>query len=846
MTNLNSQVDYKSINQQALSQLLSQNPQAKLSNGKHSGIKCPKCGENEAFIDADDPSSLKCSRANNCGEETTLKEMFSQLYEKPVAQKKDKSIAREYLKSRALDPSKIDYWQAEKQCQAKGTETDLTFQAVAFNVAPKDEENNDKGLFGFRLIPHLDADGNLVEPKKRHSNSTKVNGRVYQTQSTLESVNEIWTCEGIFDAESLQQGLNKAAIATLSAENTPKEFYLEYKDKTFICAFNNDKAGKDATKKHIKFFKENSINYQVALPPKGKDWNDLLIEKILANECLEQSLQRGKEFELSLENKASENKVPIIKESQNTPIFDKRPESRFISEIVGKSLPNLACDKITNDWLIFEENYWQPASESQVKREVMLCLDKMLPNKDYSSHYVKDVTELLRFEKLTSNDWDSNDHLIPFINGVLDLNQKVLTPHAANNYFTWCLPYNYEATATCEPIIKFLFDCVGKNEDQVQLIRAYANAIIKGRYKLQKFLSLVGFGGTGKGTLLRLITSLVGEKNTVSTELKQLEQNRFETARLYKKKLILITDSDKYSGDVSVLKAATGQDKLRYELKGKQGNDGFTFKGMFLIAANQDIKSSDYTSGLARRRITIRFDNFVKENEVRDLQTEFEPFLSGFMNWVLEMPDNEVAFYIQETNKAVPSLYDVTRETLINTNPLAAWIDDQVVYEKNARSRIGNKGDNCNEFFYPNYTKFCDETGIKPMQLNNFSTNLIDLCKRQLGLIDVGKTEKTRTGVYITNLRLRLPNDNDELLSPIDIKFSGIQKQSEENKIANLIDYAKSKGVDISKNVAESFELNCNKINDGRSITELRDCLIDAFQNNGEKVAMQLIYDWIP
>lgn len=313
MNRLNAQVDYKSINQQALSQLLSQNPQAKPSNGKYYGIKCPKCEHNEAFIDANDPYSLKCNRANHCGLETPLKELYPQFFPSKnnvVKGKfsKEKSLeAIQYLQSRELDPSKLSFWQGKKTIK----ETGLTFQAVAVTIAPKNEENNDKGLIFFRLIPYLDADGNLVKPNPKTSFSGKFNDRVYQTQSTLEGVNEIWICEGIFNAESLQQGLNKAAIATLSSKFLPKAFYLDHKDKTFICAFDNDKAGLDATKKHIQFFKENSINYQIALPPKDKDWNDLLKEKILSNECLEQALQRGKDFEISLEKLTIQAKTAL-------------------------------------------------------------------------------------------------------------------------------------------------------------------------------------------------------------------------------------------------------------------------------------------------------------------------------------------------------------------------------------------------------------------------------------------------------------------------------------------------------------------------------------------------------
>lgn len=304
--------DYQAANKQALDQLLANNPQANLSNGKWSRIKCPKCGHNEAFIDANDPYSLKCNRANHCGLETTLKELYPQFFPsknnvvKGKFSKEKNHDAIQYLQSRGLDPSKLNFWQGKRKIK----ETGLTFQAVAFNIAPKNEVNGDKGLIFFRLIPYLDADGNFVEPKPKTSLSGTINGRIYQTQSTLEGVNEIWTCESIFNAESLQQGLNKAAIATLSANNTPKEFYLTHKEKTFICALDNDKAGLDGIKNHIKFFKENSINYQIALPPKNKDWNDLLKEKMLTNECLEQSLQRGKEFEISLEKITIQAKTP--------------------------------------------------------------------------------------------------------------------------------------------------------------------------------------------------------------------------------------------------------------------------------------------------------------------------------------------------------------------------------------------------------------------------------------------------------------------------------------------------------------------------------------------------------
>ena len=62
-------------------------------------------------------------------------------------------------------------------------------------------------------------------------------------------------------------------------------------------------------------------------------------------------------------------------------------------------------------------------------------------------------------------------------------------------------------------------------------------ATVTERGDLQRYMELIGYGGSGKGTILRLLTQLVGKNNIAVTDLKQLEKNRFETASFYGKKL---------------------------------------------------------------------------------------------------------------------------------------------------------------------------------------------------------------------------------------------------------------------------------------------------------------------
>ena len=224
-------------------------------------------------------------------------------------------------------------------------------------------------------------------------------------------------------------------------------------------------------------------------------------------------------------------------------------------------------------------------------------------------------------------------------------------PHSPDYFFTNQLPFDWIPHAP-DPtlIIDWLREATGGHDDQVELIRAWFHAVIVGRSDLQRFLEVMGFGGSGKGTLLRLVSAVVGNEAIHSTKIEHLENNRFETAKIFNKKLVVVTDAEKWHGDVSVLKSITGQDPIRFEEKNKQSGDSFTFGGMVMILANQHTASNDYSSGIQRRKITVAFDHVVPAEKRRDLDAEFEPLLPNLIRWALDMPESEVTAYLRTTS----------------------------------------------------------------------------------------------------------------------------------------------------------------------------------------------------
>src|SRR5690348_7519751 len=111
--------------------------------------------------------------------------------------------------------------------------------------------------------------------------------------------------------------------------------------------------------------------------------------------------------------------------------------------------------------------------------------------------------------------------------------------------------------------------------------------ILIGDCSHQVFLEVVGPGKSGKSTFQALAMALVGYENTYSSSLATLQNNRFELANIIYKKLVVLPDQPQWAGPVDVLKAMTGQDLLRVEIKMVQGGEPFVFDGLVLITANQ-------------------------------------------------------------------------------------------------------------------------------------------------------------------------------------------------------------------------------------------------------------------
>jgi len=421
---------------------------------------------------------------------------------------------------------------------------------------------------------------------------------------------------------------------------------------------------------------------------------------------------------------------------------------------------------------------WSALSEVEMKGCIKDKLDFLrataLP-RGYGIKMINDVMEQLRISTL-HDDWYEDNKYLLFTNGILDVQTRELLPFDEELYMTQQLPYDYDPGATCEPIIKWLKNVQDNNWGRVQVLRAWLRAVLLSHSEIQKFVEIVGPGKSGKSTYANLAHALVGDENAMISSLEHLEKNRFETANLYKKKLLLFNDVERYGGSVSVLKAITGRDLIRKERKFQAGSQKpFKFNGLVIITANEPIQTTDPTSGLARRRLTIPFDkpftgNSAEQRTLIDMDDDGNPFgdfaalLPGLVNWVLDMSEAEMREYLMETTSKVNFFATHQREQILKSNQIMDWMEHCVVFAPGAKTAVGiakhapggseNIYDQWATQLYANYCEFSRASNNNVLGRSRFETLLMDVCMHQLQL-NVYKFKQNRIGLCLVNIACR-------------------------------------------------------------------------------------------
>ena len=271
----------------------------------------------------------------------------------------------------------------------------------------------------------------------------------------------------------------------------------------------------------------------------------------------------------------------------------------------------------------YEGGAWKARSAEQVKSELSAIVRRcgsMPDPTQVNKAYLNIVSMGKRFDV---ENFNSNENLVCFQNGVYRLSDGAKLEHSPEYYFTLQLDANIPETLQPTPYCDLCLSNFGGEDVQYLLLQIFGAAIsnvIMSRFK--KAVLLYGRGNSGKTQFKGLAERIVGAGNYNNVDLSDLENNRFLTAAFQG---VRIGGSNDMSNirirEERVFKLLTGGDSIQAEHKGE---DGFTFryKGLLWFLANQlPLFGGDKGKHVYDRWIVIPCRNSIPEEaQIKDLQ----------------------------------------------------------------------------------------------------------------------------------------------------------------------------------------------------------------------------------
>jgi len=481
----------------------------------------------------------------------------------------------------------------------------------------------------------------------------------------------------------------------------------------------------------------------------------------------------------------STQKIDLPDAGGDKAAFAENDVANAISNTFGH---NFVYDSIQDRFYTYDEEMgvWYSMDEQHIKQKICSALDTFVKAgliAKYTATTIDSIFKILKGKFLRSLDngrksiWSTSTGYIPFHNGVYDTKtMKFQEGLHKDLYIRAKLGFDYDAQASCPSFLNWLDTSLRK--DQSVLIQAYARALLTGYTSGERFLHLVGPGGTGKSTMQQLMIALAGFTSTHTSSLEIIETNKFETYNLMGKRLLLLTDESSYNKRMDVLKKLTSaSDTLRAERK--YGKETISFKPELLvcIASNEHISSNDSSSGLERRRLTIVMDKVVPPSSRRQLldvyedriEGEFVPEMSGIVSWALSMSFDKMRDVLSNPVKHVPSLAVTNLEALKINNPYVAWLDDCCLYSPNTTTPIGKGAfkasadeqerglivkDSYGEL-YASYVQYSRACQYRPCNKPNFTGRIKETLQNILKLPACGNIVHRNGGMSVQGLRLK-------------------------------------------------------------------------------------------
>lgn len=346
--------------------------------------------------------------------------------------------------------------------------------------------------------------------------------------------------------------------------------------------------------------------------------------------------------------------------------------------------------------------------------------------------------------------------LIPFANGVYDMETGVFSEHSQDNWLTNHNGVTYTPAVPGENLRdhapnfhKWLSYASDRDAIKMQRIAAALFMVLANRYDWQLFLEITGEGGSGKSVFTHIATMLAGAQNTASGNMAALDSARGR-AQFVGKSMITLPDQPKYSGEGTGIKAITGGDAVEIDPKHEHQYTA-VLRAVVVATNNTPMIFTERAGGVSRRRVIFQFNRRVSEEDKDpDLAEKISAEIPVVVRRLLATfsdPEKARALLLEQRNS------EEALEVKQKTDPLYAFCAHLERLADCVGMLVGNRNPPHRPriYLYHAYLTFLEANGFeKPLTLNKFSEGM-ESAMREFNH-EYRKERKTR-GV-VTNVEL--------------------------------------------------------------------------------------------
>lgn len=320
-------------------------------------------------------------------------------------------------------------------------------------------------------------------------------------------------------------------------------------------------------------------------------------------------------------------------------------------------------------------------------------------------------------EEITVKADDMNNYpkqWICFKNGLYDPVKQELFPHSPayrvlNQIPHEFIPYEHPTGNNVDSWLEY----IASDPDDREMLLQFLGYSLTRDTRQQKFLILVGTGGSGKSTVIKMLESVVGSDNISNISLKELSQ-RFASYGLMGKLVNSCADLEISAlEDVSLVKKVLGEDSIRAEQKGK---DAISFRpyAKFIFSTNQlPIVLSETTNGFYRRLLILKMDRLpdkAKIDFLETLQKETDHFIHLLVSALERMYAGGTIVESQNSKEAVKQLRN-------DSDTVSAWLDEEMYTDDKTEQREKT-------YLYGKYSAWCERNDRQPLKRNSLYRSL--------------------------------------------------------------------------------------------------------------------------